>query len=131
MYEVRKSIVIRQLNDALNTRNNSSSILIYNLSLNFDVLMFRERNDNQSKSWKNSFKFVNVNDKSMIIEFSSDSIKFRSTMIKSYYDDNYFENSFAFYLEHWFLVHRNYLKIIEYVSIEWLICCFDRSKIKI
>jgi hypothetical protein len=50
MNEVRKSIVIRQLNDALNIRNDSSSNLIHNLSLNFFVVMYRERNDDQSKS---------------------------------------------------------------------------------
>jgi hypothetical protein len=46
MNEVRKSIVIRQLNDALNIRNDSFSILIHNLSLNSDVLVYREKNDN-------------------------------------------------------------------------------------
>jgi hypothetical protein len=96
MNEVRKSIAVRQMNDALNTRNDSFSILIHVLSLNSDVLVYRERNDNQSKSWKNSFKFLNINDESMIIEFSSDSTKFRSTTIKSYYDDNHFENSSLF-----------------------------------
>jgi hypothetical protein len=50
MNEIRKLIVIRQLNDALNIQNDSSSILIHNLSLNFDVLVYREKNDNQSKS---------------------------------------------------------------------------------
>jgi hypothetical protein len=50
MNKVRKLIVIRQLNDALNIRNNSSSILIHNLSLNSDVFVYREKNDNQSKS---------------------------------------------------------------------------------
>ncbi len=50
MNEVRKSIVIRQLNDALNTRNDSSSTLIHNLSLNFNVLVYRKKNDDQSKS---------------------------------------------------------------------------------
>jgi hypothetical protein len=50
MNEVRKSIATRQLNDALNTRNDSFSILIHNLSLNSDVLVYRERNDDQSKS---------------------------------------------------------------------------------
>ncbi len=47
--EVRKSIAARQVNDALNIRNDSFSILIHALSLNSDVLVYRERNDNQSK----------------------------------------------------------------------------------
>jgi hypothetical protein len=94
MNEVRKLNVIRQLNDALNTRNDSLSILIHSLSLKSDVLVYREENDNQSESWKNLFKLLNINDESTIIELSSDSTKFRSTMIKSYYDDNHdLENS--------------------------------------
>jgi hypothetical protein len=50
MNEVRKSIVVRQINDALNTRNDSFSILIHVLSLNSDVFVYREENDNQSES---------------------------------------------------------------------------------
>jgi hypothetical protein len=96
MNEVRKSIVVRQLNDALNIRNDSSSTLIHNVSLNSDVLVYREKNDNESKSWKDSLKLLNVNDESMIIQLSSDSTKFRSTMIKSYYDDDHVENSSLF-----------------------------------
>jgi hypothetical protein len=50
MNEVRKSIAVRQVNDALNTRNDSFSILIHVLSLNSDVLVYRESNSNQSES---------------------------------------------------------------------------------
>jgi hypothetical protein len=50
MNEVRKSIVARSVNDALNIRNDSFSILIHVLSLNSDVLVYREENDNQSES---------------------------------------------------------------------------------
>jgi hypothetical protein len=97
MNEVWKSIAVSQMNDALNTRNDSFSILIHVLSLNFNVFVYREKNDNQSKSWKNSFKLLNINDESMIIELSSDFTKFRSTMIKSYYDDHVnLENSSLF-----------------------------------
>jgi hypothetical protein len=97
MNEVRKSIAVHQMNDALNIRNNSFSILIHALSLNFDVFVYREKNDNQSKSWKNSFKLLNINDESMIIELLNDSTKFRLTTIKSYYDDHVdFENSSLF-----------------------------------
>jgi hypothetical protein len=94
--EIRKLIVTRQLNNALNIRNDSFSTLIHNLSLNFDVLVYREKNDNQSKSWKDLFKLLNINDELTIIEFSSESTKFQSTMIKSYYDDDYLENSLFF-----------------------------------
>jgi hypothetical protein len=48
MNEIRKLHAIRQINDALNTRNDSIS-LIHDLSLNSSVLVFRESN-NQSES---------------------------------------------------------------------------------
>jgi hypothetical protein len=96
MNEVRKSIVIRLLNDALNIQNDSSSTLIHNLSLNSDILVYREKNNRQSESWKDLFKLLSVIDESVIIELSSDSTKFRSTMIKSYYDDDHLENSSLF-----------------------------------
>jgi hypothetical protein len=50
MKEVQKFIVIRQMNDALNTRNDLNIILIHELSLNSFVLIFRESKDNQSES---------------------------------------------------------------------------------
>ncbi len=49
--EVQKFIAIRQMNDALNTRNDLIIILIHELSLNSFVLIFRESKDfNQSES---------------------------------------------------------------------------------
>jgi hypothetical protein len=97
MNEVRKSIAARQVNDALNIRNDSFSILIHVLSLNFDVFVYREDNNNQFESWKDSFKLLNTNDESVIIELSNDSTKFRSTTIKSYHDDHVdLENSSLF-----------------------------------
>ncbi len=50
MKEVFKSIVSRQMNDVLNMRNDSSTILIHDLSLNSLVLIYRERNADQSES---------------------------------------------------------------------------------
>jgi hypothetical protein len=49
MKEVQEFIAIRQMNDVLNTRNDSIS-LIHNLSLNSSVLIFRESKDNQSEA---------------------------------------------------------------------------------
>jgi hypothetical protein len=50
MKEVQKFIAIRQMNDVLNTRNDSI-FLIHNLSLNSSVLIFRESKDiNQSEA---------------------------------------------------------------------------------
>jgi hypothetical protein len=50
MKKVKKFNAMRQMNDALNTRNDSN-LLIYNLSLNSSMLIFREdKNINQSES---------------------------------------------------------------------------------
>jgi hypothetical protein len=91
MNEMRKLHAIRQMNDALNTRNDSISF-IHDLLLNSSILVFREDNIDQSESWKESFKLLNIQNESTIIELSSESIKFRSTSIKSYYQDDHVDN---------------------------------------
>jgi hypothetical protein len=50
MKEVRKTIASRQMNDVLNMRNDSSTTLIHDLSLNSLVLVYREENADQSRS---------------------------------------------------------------------------------
>jgi hypothetical protein len=91
--EVKKFNAISQMNDALNTQNDSNFI-IYNLLLNLLMLIFCEdKNINSSKSWQESFKLLNIQNESTIIELSNDSIKFRSTSVKSYYQDT---NSLSF-----------------------------------
>ncbi len=50
MKEVCKTIASCQMNDALNMRNDSSTILIHDLSLNSLVLVYREKNADQSES---------------------------------------------------------------------------------
>jgi hypothetical protein len=50
MKEVQKFIAIRQMNDALNTRNDFITILIHELSLNSLVLIFHESKSNQSEA---------------------------------------------------------------------------------
>jgi hypothetical protein len=89
MNEVRKFNAIRQMNDALNTRNDLIIILIHGLSLNSPVLIFRESNIDQSESWTESFKLLSIQNESAIIELSNESIKFRSTSVKSYYQDDH------------------------------------------
>jgi hypothetical protein len=87
MNEVRKFNAIRQINDVLNIRNDSIS-LIHDLSLNSSVLIFRESNIDQSESWKALFKLLSIQNESAIIELSSESTKFRSTSVKSYYQND-------------------------------------------
>jgi hypothetical protein len=56
--------------------------------LNSSVLIFREsKSINQSKSWQESFKLLDIQSESTIIELSSDSTKFKSTSVKSYHQD--------------------------------------------
>jgi hypothetical protein len=92
MNEVRKLHAIRQINDALNIKNDPIS-LIHNLSLNSLVLIFRESNTGQSGSWKEPFKLLSIQKKSAIIELSNESIKFRSISVKSYYQDDQDEHA--------------------------------------
>ncbi len=46
MNEVKRFMTIRRVNDALNTRNESNTALLHDLSLNSSVLVFREDNGN-------------------------------------------------------------------------------------
>ncbi len=46
MNEIKRLVTIRQVNDALNTRNESSITSIHDLSLNSQVLVFREDIEN-------------------------------------------------------------------------------------
>jgi hypothetical protein len=58
--------------------------------LNSLVLIFRENKDfNQSESWKESFKLLSIQNESTIIELSNESIKFRITSLKSYYQNDH------------------------------------------
>jgi hypothetical protein len=50
MNEVKQLVIICQIDDALNTRNESSITFIHDLSLNSQVLVFRENNIEHSES---------------------------------------------------------------------------------
>jgi hypothetical protein len=67
----------------LNIRNESIITSIHDLSLNSNVLIWRE-NNNQRDKWIESFKLLDIKDEICKIELSSESIDFRSTVIKSY-----------------------------------------------
>ncbi len=83
MIEIRKFRVERQIVDALNIENDSIVISIHDLSLNSDVLMWRD-NLNQRDKWIESFKLLNIDDETCKIVLSSESVNFRSTVIKSF-----------------------------------------------
>ncbi len=46
MNEIKRFVTIRRVNDALNIRNESSTALVHDLSLNSSVLIFREDTEN-------------------------------------------------------------------------------------
>jgi DNA-binding FrmR family transcriptional regulator len=50
MNEIKRFMTIRRVNDAINTRNESSITSIHDLSLNSSILMFRENNIEHSES---------------------------------------------------------------------------------
>jgi DNA-binding FrmR family transcriptional regulator len=50
MNEIKRLVTTRQVNDALNTQNESSTASLHDLSLNSSVLMFRESNIEHSES---------------------------------------------------------------------------------
>ncbi len=79
MIEIRKFRVERQIVDVLNTRNDSIITSIHDLSLNSDVLIWREE-----KKWIESFKLLDIEDETCKVVLSFESIDFRSTVIKSF-----------------------------------------------
>jgi hypothetical protein len=46
MNEMKRFMIIRRVNDALNTRNESNTASLHDLSLNSSVLIFREDTEN-------------------------------------------------------------------------------------
>ena len=93
MNEIKKNIAFRQINDALNIRNESFIDSVHALSLNSFILMYRESNANQSKTWKEFFKFFNIQNESIIIELFNGFTKFKIISIKSYFNDGIFDST--------------------------------------
>ncbi len=91
MIEMRQFRIKRQVADVLNIRNELIIIPIHDLLLNSNVLIWREDNSNQRDKWTESFKLLSMNDEICKIELSSKSIDFRSTVIKSFLIESFFE----------------------------------------
>jgi hypothetical protein len=84
MIEIKKFRVEHQIVDVLNIRNDFIVISIHNLSLNSNVLVWREDNVNQRDKWIESFKLLNIEDETCQIVLSFESTDFRSTVMKSF-----------------------------------------------
>jgi hypothetical protein len=91
MIEMRIFRVKRQIADALNIWNDLIITSIHDLCLNLNILIWRESN-NQRDKWTESFKFINIENEICKIELSSESIDFRSTVIKSFLIESVIEN---------------------------------------
>jgi hypothetical protein len=88
MTEVRRLYTVRQINDALNTRNGPSSTLIHRLPLNSDVLVWREGGTGYPGKWKGPYKLISIDGETCTIDLPNGPTKFRSTAVKPYYKND-------------------------------------------
>lgn len=89
MIEVRKFRAQRQVNDALNHRNGPNTSSVKDLTLNSDVLVWREiPGNNKTGKWTGPFPLTATDNEDCVVELPSGPTKFRSTVIKPYYKDD-------------------------------------------
>ena len=82
--EVQKLRAKRQVADALNTRNGPSTTSVHDLTLNSDVLVWREGNTGQSGKWDGPYKLVGVDGESCTLVLPHGNTTFRTTVVKPY-----------------------------------------------
>jgi len=80
MAEITKLRTIRQVNDALRTRNGPRTEDIRSLPLGSDVLVWRIH----TKKWDGPFKLLSVQDETATLDLLSGPTQFRTTSIKQY-----------------------------------------------
>jgi hypothetical protein len=85
MTEVRKLYTIRQVKNALNTRNGPSSTLVHRLPLNSDVLVWREGGTGYPGKWKGPYNLISIEGETCTVDLPNGPTKFRSTVVKPYY----------------------------------------------
>lgn len=86
--QVRKIRAKNEVINALNTRNGLLLDLVYNLLLNFNVLVLQKDNARRTGKWIDPFNFLGIESKIYKIYLLSGPIKFWSTIIKYYFVDN-------------------------------------------
>ena len=67
MDEIRKSRAKRQVQDALNMRNGPNAEAVHELTLNSEVLVWREGNAGQNGSWEGPYRLVSMDGELYII----------------------------------------------------------------
>ena len=88
MKEVRKITASRQINDAVNTKNNFFIDSIHDLSLKVEIFVFRKSNAGRTKKWRKSYKLLTLKKKQAVVELFSGSTRFRITSVKPYHRKN-------------------------------------------
>jgi hypothetical protein len=83
--EIQKLRAKRLVADALGTRNGPSTTEIHDLTINSDVLVWREGNTGQPGSWEGPYKLVAINGEDCVLSLPRGNTTFRSTSVKPLY----------------------------------------------
>lgn len=84
MNKIRKIRAENQVTNALNTKNGSLVDFVYNLLLNFDILVWQKGNIGQTGKQTSLFKLLGIEDETYKIDLPSGPTEFRSTVVKPY-----------------------------------------------
>ena len=85
MAELQKIRAQHQVYGALNTRNGPGTTSIHGLTLNSDVLVWREGNTGQPGSWTGPYKIISIQDENCVVALPHGHTTFRSTVVKPYF----------------------------------------------
>ena len=87
MNEIKKMMAKKQIRDALNTKNDFDSIInhLHDLSINSEILVWRESNANKSKNWTDPFKMLGMKKKTCKIAMFYGTIDFKNIVIKLFF----------------------------------------------
>lgn len=86
--KISKCSAFWQVNDGFDTCNKQSTASVHDGPINSPVLIYWEKKDGQSEEWKESYKFLSVQGKSVIIKPTHGPIRFKSSSIKLYLIDD-------------------------------------------
>ncbi|KHJ35816.1 hypothetical protein EV44_g3960 [Erysiphe necator] len=87
MNEIKKINCKHLVNNALNQRNGLRTEDIHDLSLNSEVLVWREAKVGKAGRWDGPFKLISIENETCKLAPLSGPTDFRSTLVKPYYRD--------------------------------------------
>jgi hypothetical protein len=82
--EIQKLRAKRQVSEAINTRNGPSTSDIHDLTINSEVLVWREGNGGQNGKWTGPYKLISTDGESCVLALPYGHTTFRSTVVKPY-----------------------------------------------